>query len=241
MTLAVSDGEGGTGHGYAMATTTAGSADPDQAPPVTTAMSAPPAGGTGWHTTEVAIDLTAIDNPGGSGVRDITFALSGAEAGSATVPGDAARVLVTRDGITELTYFATDNAGNREMQRSLVLRLDRTGPAITGMPGEGCSVWPPNHKLVTVATVTARDTGSGMTSEGLVITATSSEAVNAAGDGNTAPDVVIAGGAVALRAKRSGRGVGRVYTITAAATDRAGNTSSAVSVCVVPHDQRGGR
>jgi hypothetical protein len=76
---------------------------------------------------------------------------------------------------------------------------------------------------------------------GLVVTATSSEPANAAGDGNTEPDVVIAGGSVALRAERSGQGVGRVYTITAVATDRAGNTTRAVSACVVPHDLRGGR
>jgi hypothetical protein len=148
---------------------------------------------------------------------------------------------VTKHGITELTYFATDNAGNREAPQSLVLRVDRTGPTITGMPAEGCSVWPPNHKLVTVAQVTASDNGSGMPPEGLVVTATSSEPDNAAGDGNTEPDIVIAGGSVALRAERSGSGVGRVYTITATATDRAGNTSRAASVCVVPHDRRGGR
>ena len=74
-----------------------------------------------------------------------------------------------------------------------------------------------------------------------MLTATSSEPENGAGDGNTGPDIVIAGGSVAVRAERSGTGVGRVYTITATATDRAGNTTREVSVCVVPHDQRGGR
>jgi PKD repeat protein len=236
VTLVVTDGEGGTGHGYARATMIAGSAD--TIPPVTTATSAPPAGATGWNTTGVGVDLKALDNPGGSGVRAITFALSGAETGSATVDGDAATVHVTKDGITQLTYFATDNAGNREAPQSLVLRLDRTGPTITGMPDDGCSVWPPNHKLVTVARVTASDKGSGMASGGLVLTATSSEPENGTGDGNTGPDIVIAGGSVAVRAERSGQGVGRAYTITATATDRAGNTTRATSVCVVPHDQR---
>jgi PKD repeat protein len=119
--------------------------------------------------------------------------------------------------------------------------VDTIPPVITGMPGDGCSVWPPNHQLVTVARVTASDDGSGMAPGGLVLTATSSEPANGAGDGNTAPDIVIAGGSVAVRAERSGKGVGRVYTITATATDRAGNTTRATSLCVVPHDQRGGR
>jgi PKD repeat protein len=238
VTLTVTDGEGGTEYGYARAGITAGPSDGDTVPPVTTTTSAPPAGASGWNPTDVVVDLKAIDNPGGSGVRDVTFALSGAETGSGTVAGDAARVHVTKDGITLLTYFATDNAGNREGPQALVLRLDRTGPTITGMPGEGCSVWSPNHKLVTVAQVTASDDGSGMASEGLVLTAASSEPENAAGDGNTGSDVVIAGGSIALRAERSGTGPGRVYTVTAAATDRAGNTTRAVSLCVVPHDQR---
>lgn len=236
VTLVVSDGRGGTGHGYAKATVTARSAD--AIPPVTTATTAPPVGATGWYSTDIAVDLKAIDNPGGSGVRAVTFALSGAETDSATVEGDTARVHVTKDGTTKLTYFATDNAGNREAEQSLILRLDRTAPTITGMPGHGCSVWPPNHKLVTVARVTASDDGSGLGAEGLVLTATSSEPENGAGDGNTGPDIVIAGGSVAIRAERSGTGVGRTYTIRATATDRAGNTTRAISVCVVPHDQR---
>ena len=50
VTLMVSDGEGGAGHAYARATITAGSPDTDKVPPVTTATSAPPVGGTGWST-----------------------------------------------------------------------------------------------------------------------------------------------------------------------------------------------
>jgi len=40
-----------------------------------------------------------------------------------------------------------------------------------------------------------------------------------------------------LRASRLGTGNGRVYTINATATDTAGNTSTSVAACVVPHDQ----
>jgi hypothetical protein len=43
-----------------------------------------------------------------------------------------------------------------------------------------------------------------------------------------------------LRAERMGRGEGRVYTITYAATDESGNAAAASTGVEVPHDHRGG-
>jgi PKD repeat protein len=208
----------------------------DTIPPVTTAVPSPPADASGWNRTDVIVDLNAVDDPGGSGVQDIYVELSGAQTGAATVPGAAALATITRDGATDIDFFATDNAGNRETPQRRTIRIDRTGPTISGMPGQGCVLWPPNHRLVTVADVSAADGLSGLAG-GLLITVTSNEPINDVGDGNTGPDFVIAGGKVALRVERSGTSTGRIYTITATATDRAGNTTQAVSTCVVPHDQ----
>ena len=69
-----------------------------------------------------------------------------------------------------------------------------------------------------------------------MITATSNEPENGIGDGDLAPDVVISGGNVQLRAERAGNGKGRVYTIKAQSTDLAGNTTTKVTTCNVPHD-----
>jgi hypothetical protein len=74
-----------------------------------------------------------------------------------------------------------------------------------------------------------------------VVTATSSEPVDGRGDGHTAPDLFVSGGLVTARAERAGTGAGRTYTITATATDLAGNTTRKTSTCVVPHDRRSGR
>jgi PKD repeat protein len=244
VSLRVSDGESGRmtvvgTRSFAAAVVTAGTLD--TIPPVTTAMRTPDAGDSGWNTSDVAITLRAVDNPGGSGVRDVTYAASGAEPGAATVTGDEAQVTIARDGVTTLEYFASDVAGNQETPQQVIVRIDRTGPAIAGMPVEGCTIWPPNHKVVMLADVSASDEGSGLAPGGLVITATSSEAADGRGDGHTAPDVVIAGGLVTLRAERAGTGTGRTYTITATATDLAGNTTRRTSTCVVPHDRRPGK
>jgi hypothetical protein len=110
---------------------------------------------------------------------------------------------------------------------------DSEFPVIAGMPRPGCTLWPPDNKLVTVATVTASDAGSGMAS--LEVTGTSSE------PSGSEPDIVVTGSGwqrvVQLRAKRLGTTApGRIYTLTAVARDLAGNTATATETCRVPHD-----
>jgi len=114
--------------------------------------------------------------------------------------------------------------------------VDKVPPVISGMPAS-CTLWPPNHKLVTVATVTARDLLSGVAPGSFKITGTSNEPQNPSN-----PDIVVTpnslGGLdVQLRADRLGTGTGRVYTLTATASDVAGNTAVRTSICTVPHDQ----
>ncbi|HEV8394572.1 MAG TPA: hypothetical protein VGQ37_09875 [Vicinamibacterales bacterium] len=112
---------------------------------------------------------------------------------------------------------------------------DVTPPVISGMPGPSCSIWPPNHKLVTVATITASDE-SGTALKSLTVNVTSSET-----QGPGLPDFVVSpngsgGVLVQLRAERRGGG-SRVYTVTATATDAAGNVAQATSVCTVLANQ----
>lgn len=244
VTLFVTDGESGRMNmagtrSFAAAAVTTGSRD--TIPPTTTAVRAPQAGSGGWNTGDVTVALEAVDNPGGSGVRDVAFTLSGAQSDAARVDGDRAQAVITREGATTLEYFATDNAGNQEVAQRQIVQIDRSGPAIDGMPADGCVIWPPNHKLVTLAQVIASDGLSGLAPGGLVVTAASSESVDGRGDGRSSPDIAVSGGVVTLRAERSGPGAGRTYTITATATDIAGNTTRRISTCVVPHDQRPGR
>jgi hypothetical protein len=146
-------------------------------------------------------------------------------------------VTITAEGTTTVSYFAVDNAGNAESTKTLTVRLDKTPPAIAGMPGASCSLWPPNHKLVEVATVSATDGLSG--ADAFDVAGTSNEP-----EGNKGADIVITGGGlearvVQLRAERLGNGNGRVYSLTATASDQAGNTAMVTATCIVPHDQGG--
>jgi len=118
-----------------------------------------------------------------------------------------------------------------------VVEQDTTPPVISGMPSADCILWPPNHKLVHVATVTATDGESGIALDSLTVNASSNEPFDTM-------DIVImpdgyGGFVVELRAARLGHGEDRLYTLTASAADLAGNRALTTATCVVPHDQHG--
>ena len=144
---------------------------------------------------------------------------------------------MVNEGVTTVTFFATDVAGNIEPPQSLTVRIDKTRPVISGMP-VNCTLWPPNHELVTVGTVTAADALSGLTAGFLQVKGTSNEG---SGDSQL-PDIVVTpngtgGFVIQLRAERSGNGNDRVYNLTATVVDLAGNTAAATANCIVPHDK----
>ncbi len=98
------------------------------------------------------------------------------------------------------------------------------------------TLWPPNHGLVEVGIQGLADPG-GQPVAVAVTGVRQDEPVNDRGDGNTAPDAVLAGGAVKLRAERSGGGDGRVYHVDFTASTAGGRScQGSVQVCV-PHDQ----
>ena len=99
------------------------------------------------------------------------------------------------------------------------------------------TLWPPNHKYVTVnATVDAFDATGGTTLT--FVSVTSNEPDNGLGDGDTPDDIVIEDDfTFKLRAERSGTGDGRIYTITYEVTDACGNSTMATATVTVPYNQ----
>jgi len=214
----------------------------DGVAPVTTAVVSPTPNAHGWNNTNVTVNLDATDLASGildtpvGWVDQLQYSLSGAQTGDQQiVPGHSASVGISSPGTTTVRYFATDAAGNDEVPNALAVRVDTVAPSITGLPASDCTVWPVNHQFQEVAVVGAQDLVSGVAS--LQVTATSSEPSDP-----TDPDVVVtsdgAGGfVVSLRAERTGKGQGRVYTVTATATDLADNVRTMTTQCVVPHDR----
>ncbi len=72
-----------------------------------------------------------------------------------------------------------------------------------------------------------------------ITSVSSNEPANGLGDGGTAPDWKITGDlTVDLRAERSGKGEGRIYTIAVTCTDTFGNSSVGNTTVTVAHDRR---
>ncbi|HEX5109386.1 MAG TPA: tannase/feruloyl esterase family alpha/beta hydrolase [Vicinamibacterales bacterium] len=193
-----------------------------QSAPVTTATLSP-AAVNGWYVDPtVTLDSTDQDRD----LDRIEYRLEGTGAWHVY----AGPFAVSGDGAHLLEYRGIDRADNIETTRSLTFKIDATPPSFAGLPVVPCIVWPPNNSLVQVASITASDAWSGVAPATMRIRASSDEAT---ADG----DIVITGGKVALRARRSGSQDGRTYTIDATVDDVAGNRATASSTCTVPHDQ----
>jgi Right handed beta helix region len=201
----------------------------DPVPPTTTFALTPTPNAAGWNNSNALVTLTA-DDGSGSGVQSIRYALSGAQTSPVTISGNPATILTTAEGSTTVQYSAVDNAGNVESPKTATVLIDKTLPVIAGMPVD-CSLSPPKHQLVQIATITASDLVSGLAD--FTVTATSSEADSGLGGGDVAGDIVISGGTVQLRAEKAPSSKGRTYTILATSTDLAGNTAAATTTCKV--------
>ena len=99
------------------------------------------------------------------------------------------------------------------------------------------TLWPPNHKLVSVAVLGVTDPAGDRVSI-LITGLTQDEPVNGLGDGDTSPDGFGVGTSQALlRAERSGIANGRVYAVSFSASNSAGGACTGKVVVGVPHDQ----
>ncbi|HZR23530.1 MAG TPA: choice-of-anchor tandem repeat GloVer-containing protein [Vicinamibacterales bacterium] len=118
---------------------------PDTTPPTTTAALTPVPNAAGWNNDSVSVALSAIDpGAGSSGVRQITYSVSGAQSVPATsVAGDTVTVPISAEGLSTLTFFATDVAGNMEAANTLLVRVDRTAPTLEGSraPAANANDW----------------------------------------------------------------------------------------------------
>ncbi|HEX7154497.1 MAG TPA: M36 family metallopeptidase [Thermoanaerobaculia bacterium] len=139
-------------------------------------------------------------------------------------------------GPTTVTGTATRSDTTTTTCDFTVTVSDAQPPSINGLSVSPSVINDNNHKMVDV-TVSYTSTDNSGNANVCSITVTSNEPVNSVGDGNTAPDwEIVDAHHIRLRAERSGNGTNRIYTITVTCVDAAGNTTSASTQVVVPHN-----
>lgn len=144
--------------------------------------------------------------------------------------------------------------GNLTLGRHQVRVVDAAGVAVCTseltvedtvapvLEAKTIALWPPNHKLHSIAPedcVAIHDAcGGPLRAE--FIWASSDEPVDAIGDGNHSPDIVLDDCRhLSLRSERQGPEDGRVYKVGVRVIDQAGNATEAACNVLVAHDQSG--
>jgi hypothetical protein len=159
----------------------------------------------------------------------------------ASHPPVATNVVFTAElpsGTNLVEVVVTDSADYTASCSTTVTVVDTIAPVIQSASASPDTLWPPNHKMVAI-TINATVTDNCGPTSWKIIGVQSNEPVNGLGDGDTAPDWQILGNhTLCLRAERSGKGSGRVYTVTLQAQDASGNLSTPKTVTVtVPKSQ----
>jgi mannose/cellobiose epimerase-like protein (N-acyl-D-glucosamine 2-epimerase family) len=202
----------------------------DQQPPTTVATVTPAPNAAGWSAVPVTVSFAATDEV--AGVREIRVMVRDLTGGSSDrawiSPGGELALPFDAEGDYAVTFGAVDRLGNTEGWQTRRVRVDLTGPAVTGLPDPSCRIWPPNGRMVQIADVVGHDALSGVAEVLADVTV----------DEPAAGDVEVDGGVVRVRATRDDEGDGRVYTVTGSVSDVAGNRSTALGSCLVPHDRR---
>ncbi len=140
-------------------------------------------------------------------------------------------------GTATVQCTATDLHNNTASGSFTVTVQDTTPPTITSLTANPSFLWPDNHKMVDV-TITGTATDLVDSHPTLhILSVTSDQPVVTNGNPNQSPDWIITGAmTLQLRAERT-NGRDRTYTITVAATDFSGNTSTATLTVMCAHNR----
>ncbi|KRF43634.1 hypothetical protein ASG93_01550 [Paenibacillus sp. Soil787] len=185
-------------------------------------------------TATVAYSMTESTN------QDVTATITTSEPVTITNNGGSTSYTFNDNG--SFTFEFKDAAGNVGSVTAIVSNIDKIAPTLK-LSVDKSLLEQNNHKMIPInVTVQADGTGTDIASV-LLTSITSNEPDNGLGDGDTVNDIQDAAigtydTSFSLRAERSGKGSGRIYTITYTATDLAGNSTTASTQVIVPNSQK---
>ncbi len=113
-----------------------------------------------WTNDDVSVTITATDDESGVARLDYFGDLSGFEMADPPAVSLAAELTVTDEGVTSLSYNATDDTGNTSPDGTFVVKIDKTAPEVQINSPSGVYV----IGETVVADFECTDSGSGIAS-----------------------------------------------------------------------------
>jgi hypothetical protein len=168
----------------------------------------------------VALDGTESSDPEGD---PLSYSWTGS---FGTVSGATASVSLPA-GTHVITLTVRDGRGASATDTLVVTVLDTTPPAIQSATASPSVLSPANKQLVAV-TIAVSATDACGSVQCRIVLVTSNEAIDAT-DWRITGDLTLN-----LRAERSNKGTGRIYTITIECVDASGNVSTKTATVTVP-------
>jgi hypothetical protein len=161
-------------------------------------------------------------------------------AGTPRCQGGTPGVVTTSAMVENVAQFAGEDPDPADNHASLEFEVVDTTPPALSVTVQPESLWPPNHKLVTIGITAIVSDNCDDAPTVRLVSIESNEPDDGLGDGAANPDVQDAQFGsedfqFLLRAERSGGGNGRVYTIIYEAEDGSGNVARAETTVTVPH------
>ena len=141
-------------------------------------------------------------------------------------------------GTYEVTYDATDDSGNSAAQVTRTVIVEDTIPPEFSLSVKPKVLWPANHKMVKITPSWEVSDNCDELPDVTLVSITMNEDDDAKGDGHTSDDIQVNDNGIWLRAERSGKRAGRIYTIIYRAVDDSGNITLGGTTVTVPHDRR---
>ena len=147
-------------------------------------------------------------------------------------------------GQYRVTLTADDHRGGTTSAVGLIEIQADTTPPMLSLSLSPDVINANNHKMTAITATITVDDACDVDPMVTLLSITSSDPDDSAGDGDTPNDIQdTAFGTYdrlfSVRAERAGTGAGRVYTVTYKATDASGNSTVANAEVAVPHDQSG--
>lgn len=171
--------------------------------------------------------------------RTITFAqLPGNAMATITIVANIACAVSDGTSIANQVSItsATPDADTGNNSATVSFTTSNPPPVISNVTVDQGILWTPNHQMrdVVVSYTVTDNCGT----PNVFLSVTSNEPINGLGDGDVAPDwEIVNANKVRLRAERSGKGTGRIYTIRITAVDSGGGSSAQDINVLVPHSQ----